>query len=219
MVRRRVAWGRTAGVGLTAVLVSLGASSCGDSPLEDTTAVPGDLRRFDPVGSLPDIAAYAGAGAKLVELEALFVREDGTQDLQASYVANSRVGTYEFVRPTQDEVDTSAPVGARGEVAPYETVVVTISNPHFVSQSVNGGDAQLKKHQGMQRQRLGPATEQAGLPAPPCTFAQLWTDAKARGAPAGAVAEIAYGPAGYEFRIREIDVDLRFNAQCELAPT
>jgi hypothetical protein len=190
----------------------LGLVAC---TLEGTTDVPGDTRRFDPIAALPAVKTFAGGGAELVSIDALYVREDGTQDLEASYAGNNDSTTYHLVRANSEKVDTTAPVGARKPKLPYETVVVAISKPHGVSQSVNGGPPQSKTHKGMEVRPQGPVADKKVVQAP-CSFAKLWGVAKANGAPAGAVAKIQYDATGYTFGIDGAGVTLRFDTACQL---
>lgn len=199
--------------GVLLALASLGLASCS---LEGTLDVPGELNRFDPVSSYPAVAAAAGPGAHLVKLEARFVREDGTQDLEASYIGHSAVNTYRFLRPSGKREDPSVPIGARAPVAPFELVEVTIQKPHYVSQSINGQEPQKKKHRGMALGVRSSADSKDSIAAPGCSFTKLWAVAKQHRAPAGSVAAITYDASGYELRIDGTDVLLRFDGSCGL---
>jgi len=186
--------------------------------LEGTADVPGDVHAFDPIGSLSAVTAFAGSGAKLVRLEAKFVREDGTQDLEASYVGYVSSDTYDFARPTGSAVDPSVPVGARPTVAPFEGIAVTIQKPHWVSQSVNGQQPEQKKHKGMAVGPGGGGSMKVPAGPPVCSFKKLWAAARGHGAPAGAVAVITFDAKGYEFRIDGTPVHMQFDGQCALVP-
>jgi hypothetical protein len=194
------------------LLASLALASCS---LEGTTDVPGEVNRFDPVATYPAVAAAAGAEAHLVKLEARFVREDGTQDMEASYVGNGAVNSYTFLRASTKSEDPSVPLGARPPVAPFETVEITVQKPHWVSQSINGGEPEQKKHRGMavSVQSFGSSTE-GRVAAPTCAFSKLWALALERGAPKGAVAVITYDAKGYELRIDGTGFRARFDAAC-----
>ena len=209
--------------------------SSGTPVYENSAEVPGELTRFDSLGALPAVTTFAGPGAQLVQMRTLFVREDGTQDLEASYVSNAPVTIYAFVRPNQQQVDSSAPVGARGSVAPFEEVEVEIARPHVVTVKSGNDAARAMQHNGMRLDSQGPTTDNTTVAAPVCSFAQLWADAKARGAPAGAVVAITYAavdehelddeidgspptgpfPVHYDFAIDEIQMHLRFDAACK----
>ena len=197
-------------------LLALALPSLASCSLEGTSDVPGDVHRFDPVASYSAIVAAVGPSAQLVALESRFVREDGTQDLEASYVGYTYANRYRFLRPRGQREDPSVPVGARPPAAPFEAVEVTIQKPHWVSQSINNGEPENKKHRGMQLAVQGSANLKDVVAAPGCSFARLWTAAKARGAPAGAVAVITYDAGGYQFRIDGTAVSVRFDASCAI---
>ena len=52
--------------------------------IEGTRSVLGDAANFDPSAALPEVAKFAGLGARLIWMEANLVRSDGTLDLKAS---------------------------------------------------------------------------------------------------------------------------------------
>jgi hypothetical protein len=198
---------------LGAPLTLLALASCS---MEGTADVPGDVHRFDPIAAYPAVAASAGPRARLVKLEARYVREDGTQDLEASYVGFGDVDQYTLLRANGAREDPSVPVGARRQPAPFELVRVGIQKPHWVSQSINGHKPQQKKHLGMETRVAGSGDTKDGAVDPGCSFAKLWTVAKEHGAPKGAVAAITYDKTGYDFRIDGTDVHLRFDASCQV---
>jgi hypothetical protein len=200
---------------LPTVLLAAALAGC---TLEDTAKLPGDVNRFDPIAAVPAVVAFAGAGARLVSLESHFVREDGTQDLEASYIGYAQPNTYELVRPNSKKADSTAPVGAHPRAAAYEGVDVRIMKPHWVSQSVNGRSPQEKKHQGMEIGPGGSSDPKLAVPAPACGFAKLWAAALHHGAPKGAVAVIRYDAKGYALKIDGTAVDLHFDRACNVAP-
>jgi hypothetical protein len=194
------------------VTLSLSLSSCS---LDGTTNVPGDVNAFDPVANYAPVASYAGAGAKLVKLTTRFVRENGTQDLEADYIGFLAPTEYEFVRPNQQQQNSNAPVGARPAVPPTEGVKVSVQKPHWVHVESNTQSGSFK-HRGMEFQSYGSGDPKLVVPPPSCSFAKLWTIAKQHDAPAGAVAAITYDLEGYSFKIEGTPVDLKFDANCEL---
>jgi hypothetical protein len=178
--------------------------------LDGTASVPGQVNHFDPVVALPDVQLFAGS-TKLVRLTARFVREDGTQDLEADYVGYNLPTEYEFIRPNQQQA-SSAPLGARPQVAPYESVVVSVQKPHWVNVTSANQNGSFK-HQGM-ASTVNPSTEaKAALPAP-CPFVRLWSAARQHGAPAGAVAAITFDASGYLFQIDGTPYQLKFDPAC-----
>lgn len=52
--------------------------------------------------------------------------------------------------------------------------------------------------------------------APACPFRRLWAAAGARGAPVDAVANIEYDADGYELRIDDLGLVMRFATDCSV---
>src|SRR4051812_7881088 len=77
----------------------------------DTRSVPGDAAHFDPVASYPSVLDYAGTGAKLISVNAYYVRSDGTVELNASYSPAPYVD-YEFVHKLDKAPANAPPIGA-----------------------------------------------------------------------------------------------------------
>jgi hypothetical protein len=201
---------------MRAILVLLASLALASCTLDGTADVPGPVNRFDPVAAYPAVAASVGPDARLVKLVASFVREDGTQDLEASYIGYGDPDAYTFVHASGQRDDPSVPVGARRPAAPFERVDVTIHKPRWVSQSVNGGKPQSKKDLGMAQRSMGSADPKEAVAAPGCSFAKLWAAAKQHGAPKGAVAAITYDKSGYELRIDGTSVLVHFDASCRV---
>jgi hypothetical protein len=201
-----------------AVAVASCSSTCAYEGSQDLPAGT-DLHRFDPIVAYPAVLAAAGSGVTLMSIQAQYVREDGTQDLAATYIPSylKEVTTYELFGPSTKPRDPSVPVGAGNE--PFELVRVQISEPRWITVSKNGqkGGTQYKQL-GMHVWRAGLATTPPGIPAPACSFAKLWTLAKTRGAPSGAVAEITYDSGGYRFKITGTPVSMKFDAACNPVP-
>lgn len=194
------------------------------SKLAQTVPPPGDPRRFDPVAGYADVAAFAGADARLTSLAARFVRSDGTLDLKAEYRPSPNA-RYRFVREVPAPAD-APPVGAGGNADGrwYEQVQVEVSRPwEFRSVRRIGGSGSASYqyfNRGMERKADPPSgrAPAAAAPAPACGFRRLWDEAIARGAPASAVANIEYDARGYEFRIDDLRFSMRFAADCGVAP-
>jgi hypothetical protein len=187
---------------------------------EETWFVPGDADNFDPIATFDEVAAYAGDNVLLMEMEAYYVRSDGTMALNADY--RPRV-EYKFAQPTTDEADNDAPVGVPGAVqseSRYRLISVTVSDP-FQTFSVrsmgSGGNREYQyMNLGMDRD-TGDVTDRLPdepVDAPVCPFADFWEVAIGRGAPRDAVATITYSSEGYTFRIQDTNIRLSFDFDC-----
>ena len=195
--------------------------------IEQTAPVPGDATRFDPVASYPAVIAHAGVDAKLLSIDAQFVKSDGTMDLLADYDPNV---DYDFYTELKDPPKDAPPVGAGSnpEGKWYRKIKVEVYRPgqgRSVSQMGSGGNFSYSyTNRGMDRDTDDPVSNMSEkeVPDPKCSFADLWKTAIAKGAPQGAVASITYKadsstekPA-YEFVVRDTKVDLNFDADCKL---
>lgn len=65
------------------------SNSCAKLMGEETYPIAGDPARFDPFAAIPDIKSKLGPEAILLEMDASFVRSDGTLDLTAQYQRSS----------------------------------------------------------------------------------------------------------------------------------
>jgi hypothetical protein len=197
------------------VLIGVGAILPWGFFLGTTDFVPGDKTRFDPVAQLPDVASFACAGCKLVELSADGVASTGTVDLSAAY--EPRV-EYEFEGApvsTNDAANAAVPIGARdNEVMHYN---VSVAGPGMNGSGSHVGYANFISF-GMDRDEF-PRTHNDGSSAValPCSFKRLWERAMAKGAPEEAVARIKYSRRGYELVINGTDHRYEFDADCELS--
>ncbi len=192
--------------------------------LAHTVPPPGDPRSFDPVAHYREVAAFAGADAQLVSIQARFVRSDGTLDLDAEYRPSPNV-RYRFLREVAAPAE-APPVGAGGNADGrwFEAVQVEVSRPwEFRSvRSIGGSGSGSYQYfnRGMQRRADPPSgrAPAAVAPAPACPFRRLWQAAIARGAPATAVANIEYDARGYEFGIDDLRFSMRFALDCSVVP-
>lgn len=183
---------------------------------------PGNPRAFDPVARYAAVAAYAGAGASLVRMEAVQVRSDGLLDLEAPYQPAPRVH-YAFVRTVP--LPANAPplgAGAPADGRWRQRIEVDLGPPgamHYVRKVGKGGiEERPYVSRGMQRREREPtvASADAVVAPPSCALRGLWRQAIARGVPADAIAEIDYGRDGYDFTIRGTRWSLRFAPDCAL---
>ena len=189
-----------------------------------TTGLPGDANAYDPFAALAAVTAFAGEGAQLAEINAVRVRSDGTQNLNASYDPPRPNTDYEFFREIP-RPENAPPVGAGGTTDGqwYEPVTVSAYQPGQMSQiRQTGGGMSIQTqfvNQGLKRQVADPTTNLAfveGFVGPPnCTTLQLWNLALEEGAPVDAVATITYNSDGYNFSIPGSGISLDFDANCK----
>jgi hypothetical protein len=181
-----------------------------------TREVPGDAKFFDPIAGLPQVQAFAGENVEVISIKAYYVRSDGTMDLTATsyhpYV------DYEFVHQVPAPAD-APPVGAGGTLNGkwYQTVNVKAYEPGQWRHVTSGSSEYSYMNKGLERDEDRPRnykSDTAGMPQ--CSFKTLWSVAKEKGAPEDAVATIEYTYRGYDFRIRDTDVDLEFSPNCHL---
>ncbi|MFN0146395.1 MAG: hypothetical protein ACKVT1_07795 [Dehalococcoidia bacterium] len=189
----------------------------------DTREAPGDARAFDPLAALPEIAAYAGEGARLISVEIALVRADGTLDLKASYTPKPQV-TYTFAREIPRPADAPPPGAGGANTGPWhEPVEVRVYEPGQRRRrtTTSGGVRRTVDYvnKGMERD-VGEASAAAVafVETPACRIAEFWKAAIAQGAPADGVARITYDADGYDFAVTGFRVSLRFGADCALKP-
>jgi hypothetical protein len=169
-------------------------------------AIPGDARRFDPVGALPQVIAFAGPDAMLIDFGADDVRKDGTVDFSASYVKDEEGARYSFARPAA----ASTPVGTRHR---FDQFTVWVRRPSYR----NERGVLYVWRRGMALEDPSQTDQDLeAVPPPRCTFGQLWALAKERGAPEDAVAYIGYHSGGYDFVIRGTPFKVNFDADCKV---
>jgi hypothetical protein len=191
--------------------------------LVETQPVQGDPAKFDPVFAYGSVAAYAGAGARLISIEASQVRVDGTMDLTATYVP-APYTEYEFAINVPPP-DNAPPVGAGGSSTGqwFQPVTVRVYEPgqrRQVRRTSNGTRLTFQYvNEGMVRDADDTPTSSAPRfveEAPQCSFVDFWQTALERGAPRDAVANISYDADGYEFRISGAGVNLEFGFDCKV---
>lgn len=206
-------WRRTLGCGLAVLLVTACVG-------KDTTKPEQDLHSYDAVAGLDQARTFAGgAEAKLIQIRGDSVRSDGTIDAYAEYRPSIH---YEFLRPAPQNEDL--PVGAPGRGSGYETVRITVMKPGWTHVESNGNERDYRRL-GMERDVRSASKSELDdvVDDPRCTFAKLWQVAAAEGVTTDAVADINYemlhavNPRpGYEFVIREIDVRIELDADCQI---
>lgn len=190
---------------------------------EETFALSGDTRRFDPFAKLAEIRSHIPAEARLVSISATFVRSDGTMDLQADYVPFPQT-EYVFHLPLAKAPDNAPPVGAgRGpDDTWYQEIQVKCWKPGQMRRvSKTSGSTRTTysyRHLGIEVDRRDPQSGKPteGIPAPKCSTQKLWEIAISKGADRNAVARIEYGAEGYDFRIDRTDVRFECDADCRV---
>ena len=181
----------------------------------DSKRPPGDKTRFDPIAAYSEVAAYAGPSMRLVEMEAVGVRKDGTIDLTDR--SFSPEVEYRFQREVSPPKD-APPVGAGGGDQWILTVAITVERPgktwHEKSTYYDG----TRRTRGMMREESGPYARpiEDALPAPTCSFAEMWAVGIDRGAPPDAVATIEYDEGRYKWSIQGTQLELEFDTDCKL---
>ncbi|HYO89457.1 MAG TPA: hypothetical protein VER79_12460, partial [Candidatus Limnocylindrales bacterium] len=152
-----------------------------------TTPLPGEASTFDPFAALPEVTAFAGAEAQLAEIEAVQVRSDGTQNLNADYAPPRPRTTYTYFREVP-RPENAPPLGAGGSAGDqwYEPITIEAYQPGAMSQITRtGGGMNIQTqfvNQGLKRQVNDPTNNLAFydggfVAAPKCTTRQLWSAA------------------------------------------
>lgn len=186
----------------------------------DTADLPGDARAFDPFAAVPAVAAYAGDGAELVEIDVRLVRADGTMDLKASYSPKPDV-TYRFAREVERPANAPPPGAGGANIGPwYETINIRAYEPgQRRRRTTIGGSTNTTvtyTNKGMERDVQDPRSGAVEtLPTPRCSIEAMFAEAIREGAPADAVANVSYDADGYEFSISGIGIDFEYGHDCE----
>jgi hypothetical protein len=172
-----------------------------------TRSVPGEATRFDPIAAYPSAQEYAGEGAALVSVAALYVGQDGTMDLTAT-PSPSPTAIYTFARESKDPKATGSK---------YETLTVMVAEPYRTVSFGAGEDVDTYVCRGMDRTvSHGGNVPTTTVPPPKCSLAQLFSTALTRGAAPGSLASVLYGPGGYAFTINSPRLSLQFGMDCLL---
>jgi hypothetical protein len=181
----------------------------------ETTFLPGDANRFEPITVLPEVVKYAGAGSQLVSITFSAVHSDGTLDLNADTQPEAYT-LYRFYRQLSSEpVEGQAQLSAKGSKW-YQTVTVRAYRPgRWVT--VEGEQSYSYLNLGMEREAFNAenALPGGGIGTPPCTLSQIWQGAIDKGAPKDSLATITYDETGYRFVISaEPPFTLDFDNNC-----
>lgn len=188
---------------------------------EKTYKIQGDVTHFDPFAKLAEIRTHVPADARLISIEATFVRSDGTMDLNAKYTPFPQT-TYTFERTLDKAPENAPPVGVgRGpnDVWLQEIEVSCWQPGQRRSVMKTGGGVSTKyqyTHLGIEVDEKSPTSGKPdpGIADPKCSTQKLWEIAIEKGASKDAVARIEYDKNGYEFRIDRTGVDFRCDENC-----
>lgn len=204
-----------AGIG---IFVAVNVSEYVATEIEETIEYSGNPAAFDPVKAYDEVHAHAGLGTVLTEIEAFFVRPDGTMDLTATYKPAPRT-TYEFFRTLDTPPEDAPPIG---DGTWYEKVTIKAYEPgqgrHVTSM---GGDFNMEyyyENKGLDKDTGSPSSNKPdeAIAPPTCHFSQIWEGAIAEGISDQTVANITYDEDGYEFRIMGTVTRLEFDQNCQL---
>jgi hypothetical protein len=173
-----------------------------------------DRRHFDPIAAYPSVAEHAGYEAKLLRMEARYVRDDGTIDVEASNInVHQAVVQYDFVRPIIPPNPRAHFTGITESLLP-PSIEWLRDWDGLAVRPVKVGGLYLTAT------AAGDDAPSHAIPFPVCSFALLWSRAKERGAPPSTTATITYDAAGYDVRIDGTQLRLVFDQQCrEVATT
>jgi hypothetical protein len=192
----------------TFLYIVIFTNSCAKMFGEETYPLKSPANRFDPFVGIEEVRERVGKNAHLVEVEASFVRHDGTMDLTATYRPAPRV-TYKFVMPLDKAPDNAPPVGAGrspGDVW-IQQVDVDCYEPgqmRSVTKISGGSTTKYQYHnEGMDidRRTASMGKLEPDIGAPKVTTSKLWEMAVANGAMKDAVARIKFDKDGYELSI------------------
>lgn len=202
----------------TFLYIVIFTNSCAKMMGEETYPLKSDAKRFDPFAAIPEIRERVGAKAHLIEVEASFVRSDGTMDLTAQYKPAPRV-TYKFEVPLDKAPDNAPPVGAGrspGDIW-IQQVEVDCYEPgqgRSVTRISGGSKTQYSyRNEGMDIDRNTPSMGKLkpDLGQPKVSTTALWKAALAKGAPSDAVARIKFDEEGYDFSVSGVDADIELD--------
>ena len=198
--------------------LTLFSNTCARMMGEETYPISGNPRTFDPFAALPEIRAKVGEKAALIEVEARFVKSDGTLDLKASYNPAPNA-SYTFILPLDEAPKDAPPIGAGRKPNDVWTqrVDVRVYEPgqrrHVRRMSGGSSSEYSYTNEGMDIDRGTPTMGNLDrtIAAPRLTTQEMWEAAIERGADKDAVANIEYDDSGYTFRISALDISLQWD--------
>jgi hypothetical protein len=199
------------------------SNSCAKLMGEETYPIAGDASRFDPFAAIPDIRAKLGPEAILLEMNASFVRSDGTLDLKAQYKP-APTADYRFRVPIKEAPKDAPPIGAGRKPGDIwiQDVTVRVYEPgmrRHVSR-ISGGTRSSYSYtnEGMDVDRSSPqmGSLEEALPEPKISTREMWEFAISKGADKDAVARVSFDDDGYEFTISELKFHIRWDKDGKL---
>jgi len=196
--------------------VTLVIISCSE---KDSAAIPGNIRKFDPVESYEKVHTFAGEDTGLISIIAYYVKPDGTIDLKADYKPGVYYSFYQYIDEVIEKKGGPLGSGIEEDRIEYksEYINVSITEPHYYTIQINLDEPETKYDPGMNRTNSKSDKEFDGsLIAPPAlTFKDIWDRAADMGTPY-AVAVITYDCNGYRFFVKDTDISFQFDFNGEL---
>ena len=202
----------------TFLYMILFTNTCAKMLGEETYPLTSNPKNFDPFAGIEEVRAKVSPKAKLVSVQASFVRSDGTMDLTATYRPAPRV-TYEFDVVLDKAPAEAPPVGAgRGTNDVWvQHVRVDCYEPgqrrHVkrISGSSSAEYDYINEGMDVDRGTPGMTKPPTDIGSPKLTTANIWKLALAAGAPKDAVAQIEFDQNGYELSISGTSINLQFD--------
>lgn len=184
------------------------SNTCAKMMGEETYPFKADTKNLDPFAALGEVRQRAGKNARLISIEASYVRSDGTMNLEATYKPAPRI-SYKFQVPLDKGPKDAPPIGAgRGPNDVWvQDVTVECYEPgqrRHVTRIGGGSRSEYNYiNEGMDIDRGSPSMRALAedLGHPKMSPAALWKIAIEKGASKDAVATINYDKDGYEFYI------------------
>lgn len=187
--------------------------------LEHSWFLKSDASHYDPIASFQEAQDKAGADAKFYQLEARYVKPDGTMELTANYTPGPQA-TFSFYRDV-DAPKNAPPAGVSGAGSNwYETINILVEHPwqsYSVSSMSGGGRSRYSYFNfGIKKDSKSPTTNKPGetVDPPKCPLADLWKIAISKGADAKAVSTVTYDTHGYKFEIVG-QSEMQFSSACQ----
>lgn len=195
------------------------SNTCAKMMGEETYPIAGDPARFDPFAAIPSIKSKLGADAILLDMDASFVRSDGTLDLKATYKP-APTANYRFRVPIKETPKDAPPIGAGRKPGDIwiQDVTVRVYEPgmrrHVTRTNGASRSSYSYTNEGMDVDRSSPqmGSLEGALPNPKITTKQMWDFAVSKGADKDAVARVSFEDDGYEFTISELKYHIRWDA-------
>lgn len=207
------------GIGAGTYFLIQGVTSYIETEVEQTTPFSGDPSMFDPVNAYEEVHAHAGIDTQLTKIDATMVKSDGTLDLTAQYTPAPHVN-FTFYRILDEPPENAPPTGTSEW---YQKIQIEAYEPGQTRHVRSfGGDVNMEywyTNKGLDRDESTPNSYNRSdkfVDPPNCHFSDLWITAIKKGASAEYLADISYDKDGYEFDIRDTQIRLKFDHNCQL---